>query len=47
MIGKLQPIKIEDIVSNISWTKENSNTANSPEKLLSMLPGKVSNWNMI
>ena len=39
MIGKLQPIEIEDIeVSNMSWTKENTNTANSPAELPNLLP---------
>ena len=39
MIGKLQPIEIEEIeISNVSWTKENSNTANSPVAVKSMPP---------
>ena len=39
IIGKLQAIEIEDIeVSNISWTKDNADTANSLVELLSMLP---------
>ena len=39
IIGKLQPIEIEDIeFSNVSWTKENTDTINSPVKLPSMPP---------
>ena len=39
IIGKLQPIEIEDIeVSDVLWTKDDTNTSNSPVKLPSMLP---------
>ena len=37
--GNLQPIEIENIeVSNVSWTKENSNTTNSPAEHPAMPP---------
>ena len=39
VIGKLQPIEIEDIeISNVSWTKEHLNTRNSLVELPGMLP---------
>ena len=39
IIGKLQPIEKEDIeVRNVSWTKDDTDTANSIVKLPSMLP---------
>ena len=39
IIGKLQPIEIEDIeVSSISCTKDDTNTAHNPVKLQSMIP---------
>ena len=38
-IGKLQPIEIEDSeVSNVSWTKYDTDTTNSPVEILSMPP---------
>ena len=38
MLGTLHPIDSENIeVRNESWNKENSNTANSPTELLSVL----------
>ena len=39
IIGKLQPIEIEDIkVSDILWTKDDTDTVNSPVELQSMPP---------
>ena len=39
IIRKLQPIEIDDFeVSNISWTNDNTNSANSPVELPSMPP---------
>ena len=39
VIGRLQPIEIEDIkVSNILWTKDDTDTTNSPAELPSVLP---------
>ena len=38
-LGTLYPIDSENIeVNNVLWTKENSNAANSPAELPSMLP---------
>ena len=39
IIEKLQPIELEDIeVSNISWTKDDTDTTNSPAELPCMPP---------